>query len=810
MTPRISDRALHRLTIPELSGGVNYRDGISQVLDNQLTDCRNVWYKNGLLKTRPGVKCSKTDNFLSSPETEKPMDAKATVYTDPKNIRVIDGVTYQLVVFKYFNGIVLRYYADVDTFIEVAEINNFTSPSGYGAGDSGLPPNDDYTLNVFQHNTDIYIFTSAYDETNLIAPYFIYKVVEKEDKEERKFEAFRIGPKDVYVPLVMTGYTSIGYKDQSAEDTQKNATLYEGYNLLGNRYRFTGSLITENYVKPNGDPTKFVDTCMPMIYPFPKSLENLSGEVIVTVTLPNGLINMGDTQYRGESGTFTHRVYFDGRDECIEDGDQHTQKDKLRLHVAKDRFWFTHVDHEVVDHVDDTARIDPSNFMLENLEVEAPCQNSEENYKKVLNMTFNEWYGADSKGIYDGIHLFMGGHTSEKNLIIWSDFNKPLYFGENNYAYVGDKSQEVTAFGRQGESLIVFKERETYATQYISKDSVISAESIINNSVIDVTVAEVTFPMIQVHGFIGCDCPHSVQLCRNRLVWAHSDGKIYTLVSANQYNERSIFGVSGMIERRLSTYTSEELKNALSADWEGHYILSLGDKLYLMDYNSYGYANVASYAKNEDAQIRIPWWVWDKPKYNKNTYYDAYPTTDSYVESEECEINILSMITIGGRLYVMAMFEAHLAEGGSAYYPEIILFEGPDDMLPDIVLSQHGATQKKKREISVKEISAMAQTKLFDFGAATIQKSVPKAEISFGNNDGLPIMVTTITDRGENAREIALNFDDADDRNPQFFKNTVIRNEKRHVNRIGYKLESKGNLFVDALSVYYKQLGGSK
>lgn len=800
MTPRISDRALHRLTIPELSGGVNYRDGISQVLDNQLTDCRNVWYKNGLLKTRPGVKCSKTDNFLSSPETEKPMDAKATVYADPKNTRVIDGVEYQLVVFKYFNRLVLRYYADVDKFIDVAEINSFTA---------GLPLNDDYTLNVFHYNTDIYIFTSAYEEDNSIAPFFIYKVVEKVDDNKRKFEAFRICSEDIYAPLVMTGYTSTGDESQRADTTAP----YEGHNLLGNRYRFTGSLITENYVKPNGNSTYFADTCMPMIYPFPTSLENLSGEVIVTITLPAGVHNgyaEADKQ-RGPTGTFTHRVPFTSdRGLAIETD---LPGDNLRLHVDKDKFWFTHVELEGMEDVLETtsiAKIDPSNFMRENLEVEAPCQNSEENYRKVLNMTFNEWFGSDSKGIYDGIHLFMGGHTSEKNLVIWSDFNKPLYFGENNYAYVGDKSQKVTAFGRQGESLIVFKERETYATQYISKDSVISAESIINNSVIDVTVAEVTFPMIQVHGFIGCDCPHSVQLCRNRLVWAHSDGKIYTLVSANQYNERSIFEVSGMIERRLSTHTSEELKNALSADWEGHYILSLGDKLYLMDYNSYGYANVASYAKNEDAQIRIPWWVWDKPKYNKNTYYDAYPATDSHVESKECEIDILSMITIGGRLYVMAMFEALLAEGGSAYCPEIILFDGQDDMLPNIVLVEHGMGQYKSREVSVKEISAMAQTKLFDFGAATIQKSVPKAEISFGNNDGLPIMVTTITDRGENTREIALNFDDADERNPQFFKNTVIRNQEKHVNRIGYKIESEGNLFVDALSVYYKQLGGSK
>ena len=524
---------------------------------------------------------------------------------------------------------------------------------------------------------------------------------------------------------------------------------------------------------------------MPMYYKFPKSIKDLTGEIEVTITLPKGLLKRdAEGNYngqRGDSGTFTHRVYFSGSG-TIGEYTANLPGDNLRLCVDSEKFWFTDTTTAATAKDEKTAEIDTDNFMRENLEVEAPCENSEENYKKVLNMTFSEWYGADSRGLYGGMHLFMGGNSSEKNLVIWSDFNRPLYFGENCYAYVGDKSQSVTAFGRQGESLIIFKEREIYATQYISNDSVISAEDVINGSVIDVTAAEVYFPMTQVHGYIGCDCPKTIQLCRNRLVWLSSNGKVYTLTNVNQYNERSIFEVSGMINSELKKVDVVKLKNAISADWQNHYVLKCKNLFYVMDYDSYGFANISSYAKSEDAQARIPWWIWD---------FD--------------EVDIAALLVTGDKLLMDIRAFCKDLPALSSYSHRVVCLDNQSgtDNVPYL-------DEKDKTYIDERKISSLVQTKLFDFGAATIQKSVPKAEISFGNNEGLPIMITTITDRGESLREVILNFDDADNRNPQFFKNTVIRNEEKHVNRIGYKLESKGNLFIDSLSVYYKQLGGSK
>ena len=54
--PMINKQAHREIMIPELSGGLNLRDSLNGIRDNQLTDCINMWYKNGMLKTRPGFK----------------------------------------------------------------------------------------------------------------------------------------------------------------------------------------------------------------------------------------------------------------------------------------------------------------------------------------------------------------------------------------------------------------------------------------------------------------------------------------------------------------------------------------------------------------------------------------------------------------------------------------------------------------------------------------------------------------------------------------------------------------------------------
>lgn len=777
MTPKITSKPLSRLTIPELSGGVNYRDGISQVLDNQLTDCRNVWYKNGLLRTRPAVRCAEGFDFINQYYEN---DADVTVYIKKENFRVINGETYFLVAIKTRGNIRFIYHPE-NSSLEPIPVTTI--------GPNELPKGE-FTCNIFQHDADIYCFCSGYYEGEEI-PYYIFKISENEDEgfsvlritDDTHIDNIEQNDYEIYAPVVMTNCGPATTLVETREGMILNgASMLEGYNLLGSRYRMVFSTAKEAKTDEEAEMTD------EMKYSLLHDVGSFIGQtVVVTLTDCDG-------------NTKTHKVTIKNGEGDVE---TESQGDGLFLAVRGKSFRFcTEQNWEKV------ATIPRNKFVRNNMIVTAPCPTDRKGYEKVLNMTFSEWFGGSSEGIYDGIHLFMGGNTAkdEKSLVCWSDFDKPLYFSENGYAYVGDKAQRVTAFGKQGENLIIFKERETYATKYSGSEKVLDTEKFLSGKIDSLEKYEVNFPMLQVHGFIGCDCPNTVQLCRNRLVWAHSDGKVYTLVSANQWNERSVFEVSGMVERKLKTHSADQLKKALSADWEGHYVLSLGDQFYLMDYNSYGYANVTSYSKNDDAQMHIPWWVWDKPLYPHNINIVGVG-----FKTEEKPIKVMSMVTVGQRLFLFT--EVLTSKGPSVKIsdyriPEIMWFEGEDDRLPDIRFESDPVTteQYRWRDIVKRQIPAMAQTKLFDFGSPTLLKRVPTAELSLGANGGVPIEVEVISG-GERVSETVYPDSEAlDEGSPDFFCTKKLCGNGSPSRRVGYRLSASGRILLDGLTVYFKQL----
>jgi hypothetical protein len=776
MRPRISDKSLRTLSIPDLSGGVNYRDGISQVLDNQLTDCRNVWYKNGLLRTRPGIKCAENlknedsdliNNFVPLDENEE-----RKVYMKKENFRVINGITYFLVCIQYSDRLVFRYYADESHYIDIETVTD-------------VPP-EPFTCNIFKYNADIYCFCSGYypeEET----PFYIFKIVETGD-EFHPFEVKRITDirNEMYIPTI--------FKNGLPDIETATGNLFEGYNLLSPFARYYYSSVVDFVQR---------DTAAKFHLPFaPKR----GSTVEVTFTSLALNTSVKHTVLIAQDGTGDENPGLD-------ENENYATEDKLRLFVKGRTVYFERMGEDAhnpgvwfsMGYAEDKSYYLPNNVEIV-VELDSSPEEAQSNYEKVLNNTFSEWFGGGAEGIYGGIHLFLGGNTKdeEKALVCWSDFNKPLYFSENGCAYPGDAAQKVVAFGKQGEQLIILKERETFATQYISKDEPISSDALTNQSVVDVTSAEVTFPMIQVHGFIGCDCPDSVQLCRNRLVWAHSDGKVYTLTSPSQWTERSIFEVSGMIEKQLRN-RPEELRASKSADYDGHYLLSVGDRIFVMDYNSYGYTHVYSYSKEEDAQTRVPWWIWDNPQYRQNTYRQ-----EAYVDYTLEPAKIIGMVTVGERLYMAAIFTAHSYIGASAAMIEMLTVDGDDDIMPSLVLREDGIYSEKHRSTTNASIPTMVQTKLFDFGTPTIRKTNPRTDVSFGNNEGIPITVTTVTDHGDTVREVVLDGEETDERLPNFFKNVAIRNGEKLVGRVGLRFETDGKLFLEAMTVYYKMLGGGR
>ncbi|MDD2417501.1 MAG: hypothetical protein PHP68_00500 [Oscillospiraceae bacterium] len=225
----------------------------------------------------------------------------------------------------------------------------------------------------------------------------------------------------------------------------------------------------------------------------------------------------------------------------------------------------------------------------------------------ICSMGICSWFGSDLIGDIGGARLFVSGHPTIPNLVHWSDVNNPLYFPENNHAYIGDAGQRVTAFAKQGGRLIIFKKREMYCAAYASGSR--TARYHPDGTVIDATANAARFPVTQLHPFIGCDCPSTIRLCDNRLVWA-GNGRVFALAAENQYSESMVRTISAPISNLLDGYSEAEMRSACSADYKGHYLLMIANEIFLFNYYDSNYTGYLHDAAKGDMQTLIPWMRW--------------------------------------------------------------------------------------------------------------------------------------------------------------------------------------------------------
>ncbi len=79
------------------------------------------------------------------------------------------------------------------------------------------------------------------------------------------------------------------------------------------------------------------------------------------------------------------------------------------------------------------------------------------------------WFGGDRSAIRGGGKIVFSRESQPAPRYLLERQRKSPYFPENNRAYAGDETQAITAFGRQGKYLILFKEREIYSVGYAAK-----------------------------------------------------------------------------------------------------------------------------------------------------------------------------------------------------------------------------------------------------------------------------------------------------------------------------------------------------
>ncbi len=723
---RMAETRPVKLTMPSLSGGLNVYDIPSRVADNQLTDCDNLWWHRGTLRTRPGMSCG----------AWFPMDNYDTR-------QIVDERT-----------VLLSHFANsMDGSVQFSACQLTDGAEGFTRLGGGRCYT--YTASDVAQSTALAIRARKNDVGRWY--YLLSHGAILQENADGWSDA------EPYAPTVLIN----GVGEECVAEAEP--TVYEDYNMLTRG--FTCHYTTDGTSTTWKLPMDNLATDLPGI-----ERENENGGTIARVELDvygeNGLRTVEITIVYNENGK-QETQYIDEAGEkrgggvpleATEAGVSPDQWSSIKLTLSINPM--TGVLKTQLTGVDITSgsaaptQIIPSGLPFlasNNLRITAwRGREYEKNRLTICRMTRGTWYGGDRSGIAGGTRYFVCGNPDEPDLLCWSGIEHPLYFPEHNRVRVGDSHSPLIAMGKQGGLLVLYKDHEIYGMQYLSSDS--SDYDFATSGGVAVTSYMATFVMTPVNAGVGCDCPDTVRLVNNRLVWANSDGSVYMLTATNQYSERNVRMISRNVRDDIAACGEATLKQAQAAELEGYYLLMAGNKVFLMNTQTSAFASFNYYDDEDRAQKAIPWYAWTLPEHL--TYMGAV-TADSTLR--------------------MVVTNPETQEGAVA-------------MLSEDVDTDNG-----------QPIPCRLATKLWDFGSVDHKKSVEHLYLGVRCADMERLLVTYVTEKGRHL-------------DPYRMKNTGIDGvgccpvrhltpNVRMVQSFGLQIESQSAIEVDSLTIKIKTQG---
>lgn len=722
---KMNKQATVTAKVPQLSGGTNLHEAANLIEDHQLTDSVNVWWHEAALRTRPGLAlrqngllsmgatgaatyfvdrylCSDRETLLTA-WREPPQESSAGTYS-AYSLDVEDGVTF------------LGWRVGV----EASEpVSSFAVKAGKGA------------------NTAHYFYLSTGEVL--------------QQGEEPMDGAFRqLVDAEPYVPLVMINGKGVAYS--AVDRGESGGVTYEGYNLLTDKFRCS--------YNTDGKSNRFF---------LPKGANTADYLLQINLTVYD---TVKKTTRIIQSDTFTKEGHFHYPFTPTELGFTQSAYAQIDLLAHWDEesmsVFFTaqaYAKNGIINILDEnTFKLPWLGESANNLEIIAWPQSSTGNRDTICKMKRCMWFGGDRSGVSGGSRLFVCGNPDKPNLVHWSDVNNPLYFPENNHAYIGGADQAVTGFGKQGELLVIFKEHELYAAQYVAGTD-FTYEDVTSGKVTDVTAYMAQFPITPIHSAIGCDCPDTIRLVNNKLVWATSTGRVYMLPTVNQYNERNVREVSTNVQARLEKESAEHLKSAVAGELQGYYLLLVHNTLYLMDADTSAFASFQYYASQERAQRNLPWYIWELD-----------PGTDEWV----------TMVSDGHRVQLLKqpVYMPMYAETEWRLYG----LDGTDD--------------------EGEPISCAFTTKLFDFQQMDAKKAIVGLYLGLTAETGRRARVSYVTDAYTAEDVYVLEGDDTPaDCEAAGYQVRRLSPSVHRVSLFGVRVACEGNMAATGMTIQYKTQG---
>ena len=739
--PSMRGKQSARISIPLLSGGLNVSRQAVEINDNQLTECSNMWFNDGVLKTRPGVECN-------------------SYFVDDKMVNTGIKISY--------NGKRLRVYRIIEEnqiYILLYD-DNGTALNGKGFSVEGTVKSAVFAGHLSASTQYIYCYYSYLKDEELLCGVERFKIEKYYDVlgglRDGLFSE-DIADIEYYEPTVIVN-------NDFTDDGTVTGTTFEGYNLLNGKHKI---LCTS---KDKDENSNYLHAYIPSEQRegVPITVEFYTkkwGYQKLEVAGQDGVWN-ADFAPEKDGVTVTGYSYLNVRFENkshINKYGNYAQNSQLTIAAG-----FTTGNGEGIG-----AGSGSSNVIVH-------LERKENTADKVCCNTQSIWYGGSTGGISGGSFLFMAG--AEPNKLIWSDVDNPLYFPENNYLRIGPDSEKITKLAKMGNNLVVFKEHSVYIVTCVEGEGV-TVEQLTTSAVTDVTAYAATFPTANINDDIGCDLPETVQLCRNRLVWANSTGKVYQIVTHSMTSERNIYAISGNIEKLIK----QELKNienpqtqASATSWQGYYLLALGGKtVFVMNYNNYGFSNIYSYSKTEDAENRIEWYKWE-------FVYDVVNVSN---------VNENVLITVRGeRKYGEDSEYSSSVFGTFNWVCRLNELSAYDNYL----VGSHNL-----EKVDMLDIPCYFATKWFDFGMMDYYKSVDQVYLTAGSEKGGDITLSYITQRGT-IGERTINLEAETPDNENFIKTYRQLPMQKRLRHFGLKISSQGQFVFGGFVIKFKVMGGIK
>ena len=774
--PAMGSNPRNAVSISALSGGVNFADALNLVDDNQMTDCKNVWYKDGVLKTRPGIK--NLDRFNENETADGEDGGDVEIYsTDIVNF--VDGKKHTFVIKKFKQSSLNLESGEmeihrIDAKVIMLSENGKEKELSVNCNDvwdyevlySDMPtkPNGEGLYLALSRR----IRTRDYDTNKILAE---RKIVELYELVDNSFEILE--DTEYYSPAVLINGKGESYSTLPAAEQVKYASssLFEGYSEFYNVWH-------DFYFTTDGVSTAFV---LPSDFGFCKM----------------------KIEYTNHRTSQTHKS------EVFDTGNPHHPADveqEFENYVIKKA-----QSSKVINIIPKEGKpVLPSSlgFLANNLKISVKRYMPQQEYENgigsfdvfyssdlsfdnsnLYGATISTSFGGSAEGIHGGTRIFLSGIKDKinQNMIGWSDLNNPTYFSENNNAHVGEGTQSITALKKQDDMLVIFKENELFYTTYV-KGETYTADDVIAGKVVDVTTLSAVFPITQIHSEIGCDLPGSIQLCGNRLVWACKDGHIYSLKSANQYSTTNVAALSALIDQKISAVPSEDFNAVFSGIHNGHYLLMLGKHVFVLDFDHYYFNSLPSYSDTQKAQRKLVWYYWEFPI---------------------MEDSIFTMFfSVYNRCYVFNVSAFYPISGGTQEV-QYNIFELIEGLLADDCLKQTKAINPSDRvslDIVPIPIESVIQTKMFDFGAMDRFKSIEQMYVGFGEVEG-ETSVQYLTDRGTLDKGVVEISSNGDMQSPQFIKTKRFLPGIKRALRFGVRFTAKGRVAISGVLIKYKYMG---